>query len=150
MQSDMQGNKHMTQRRLTIILHWSTLMLVLVMIKGGTSAEGVRWAFVLGGAVWVAMAAVKGMMCKPGPKLQGTLRRAYPWMHRGLYALLAMTVILNGAALLGLAQQDTGWTALLVLLAAGTFHGLFHFWRHNVLFDGALRVMTPRFLHKIL
>ncbi len=140
----------MTQRRLTIALHWSVLMLVLVMVKGGTSAVYVRWAFVLAGGLWVAVALGKGMMCKPGPKLQGRLRTLYPWMHRGMYALLAVTVALNAAALTGLAPHDTGWTALLVLLAAGAFHGLFHFWRHNVLFDGALRVMSPRFMHKIL
>jgi cytochrome b561 len=125
-------------------------MLVLVMVKGGTSAEVIRWAFVIGGGFWVGMALVKGMMGKPGPKLTGTLRTAYPWMHRGMYAVLAATVVLNAAALVGSVPDHTGWTALLVLLAAGTFHGLFHFWRHNVLFDGALRIMTPRFMHKIL
>ena len=140
----------MTQRRITIILHWSVLMLVLVMVKGGTSAVYVRWAFVLASGFWVAMAVVKGMMCKPGPKLTGPLRAAYPWMHRGMYALLAVTVALNAAALLGVLPHDTGWTALLVLLGAGALHGLFHFWRHNVLFDGALRIMTPRFMHRIL
>ncbi len=140
----------MTRRRVTILLHWSTLMLVLVMVKGGTSEAWVRWAFVLGGTVWIAMAVVKGMMCKPGPKLTGKLRDAYPWMHRGMYAVLAVTVALNAAALIGWMPPDTGWVALLVLLTAGTMHGLFHFWRHNVLFDGALRVMMPRFMHKIL
>lgn len=140
----------MTQRRVTIILHWSVLMLVLVMVKGGTSAIYVRWAFVLAGGLWLATALIKGMMCKPGPKLTGTLRAAYPWMHRGMYTVLAIAVGLNAAALLGFAHHDTGWTALLVLLAAGALHGLFHFWRHNVLYDGALRVMTPRFMHKIL
>ena len=140
----------MTRRRLTIILHWSILMLVLVMVKGGTSAPAVRWAFVISGALWVGMALVKGMMCKPGPKLQGPLRRAYPWMHRGMYTVLAVTVALHAAALLGWMPHDTGWVALLVLLGAGALHGLFHFWRHNVLFDGALRIMTPRFMHKIL
>lgn len=140
----------MIRRRLTIILHWSILMLVLIMVKGGTASEVVRWAFVFAGGIWVGMAMIKGMMCKPGPKLTGPLRTAYPWMHRGMYATLAVTVALNAAALLGLISQDAGWIALLVLLVAGTFHGLFHFWRHNVLFDGALRVMTPRFMHKIL
>jgi cytochrome b561 len=140
----------MTQRRLTIFLHWSILMLVLVMVKGGTSEPWVRWAFVIGGAIWVAMAMVRGMMCRPGPKLTGTMRAVYPWMHRGIYAVLAVTVALNAVALLGLMPHDTGWVALLVLLSAGALHGLFHFWRHNVLFDGALRIMTPRFMHKIL
>jgi cytochrome b561 len=140
----------MTRRRLTIVLHWSVLMLVLVMVKGGTSAQIVRWAFVIAGGIWLGMAAIKGMMCQVGPKLTGRLRTAYPWMHRGMYAVLAVAVALNAAALMGVLAHDTGWTALLVLLAAGTFHGLFHFWRHNVLYDGALRIMTPRFMHKIL
>lgn len=125
-------------------------MLILMMVKGGTSAPVLRWAFVIGGSVWIAMAAIKGMMCKPGPKLQGTLRAVYPWAHRGMYAVLGITVALNALALMGVLPHDTGWTALLVLLALGALHGLFHFWRHNVLFDGALRVMMPRFMHKIL
>ena len=140
----------MTRRRLTIILHWSVLMLILIMVKGGTSEAILRWAFVIAGGIWVTMAALKGMMGKPGPKLTGHLRRAYPWMHRGMYLLLAGSVALNALALLGVLPHDTGWTSLLVLLTAGAFHGLFHFWRHNVLFDGALRLMTPRFMHKIL
>ena len=140
----------MTRRRLTILLQSSTLMLILVMVKGGTSEPWVRWAFVIGGGIWIAMAAGKGMMGKQGPKLQGGLRAAYPRMHRGMYTVLAVTAALNAAARLGWMPHDTGWTALLLLLAAGTVHGLFHFWRHNVLFDGALRVMMPRFMHKIL
>lgn len=140
----------MTRRRLTIVLHWSILMLILMMVKGGTSAPVLRWAFVIGGAVWIGMALTRGMMCKPGPKLTGTMRTAYPWIHRGLYVLLAAAVMLNALALLEILPHDTGWTALLVLLSAGALHGLFHFWRHNVLFDGALRTMMPRFMHKIL
>lgn len=139
-----------TRRRLTIVLHWSVLMMILMMVKGGTSAPLLRWAFVIAGTIWVAMALARGMMGKPGPKLTGTLRRAYPWMHRGLYVLLAITVTLNALALTGVMPHDTGWTALLVLLSAGALHGLFHFWRHNVLYDGALRIMMPRFMHKIL
>ena len=140
----------MTRRRLTILLHWSVLMLVLIMVKGGTDAVGVRWFFVAAGALWVATALAKGLMGQPGPKLQGPLRRAYPFLHWGMYALLALAVLANGLALLGLASKPLAWTSLLVLLAAATFHGLFHFWRHNVLFDGALRKMSPRFMHKLL
>lgn len=140
----------MTRRRLTILLHWSTLILILVMVKGGTSESWVRWAFMIGGGVWVSIAAAKGMIGKPGPKLTGTLRTAYPWMHRGMYTVLAITVVLNAAASIRSMPHDTGWVALLVLLAAGAIHGLFHFWRHNVFYDGALRLMTPHFMHKIL
>ncbi len=140
----------MTQRRLTIFLHWSLFMLLLAMIKGGSANEILRLAFVGAGALWLAMTATRGMLCKPGPKLQGSLRSAYPWMHRGMYAVLALSVAANAAALLGRASLDLAWNSLLVLLIAGTFHGLFHFWRHNVLYDNALRMMLPRFMHKIL
>lgn len=140
----------MTQRRLTIFLHWSLFMLLLAMIKGGSANEILRLTFVGAGALWLAMTATRGMLGKPGPKLQGSLRTAYPWMHRGMYAALAASVAANAAALPGWASLDLAWNSLLVLLIAGAFHGLFHFWRHNVLYDNALRMMLPRFMHKIL
>ncbi|MBQ1203997.1 MAG: hypothetical protein IIX61_09425 [Loktanella sp.] len=140
----------MTQRRLTILLHWSVFILLLAMIKGGSANDALRWAFVGAGTLWLALTGLRGMLGRPGPKLQGALRNAYPWMHRGLYGVLAASVAANAAALLGVASLDLAWNSLLALLIVGTFHGLFHFWRHNVLFDGALRLMTPRFMHKIL
>lgn len=140
----------MTQRRLTILLHWSLFMMLLAMIKGGSANEILRWSYVGAGALWLAVTGWRGMLGKPGPKLQGALRAAYPWMHRGMYAVLAVSVVANAAALAGLASLDLAWNSLLVVLMAGTFHGLFHFWRHNVLFDNALRLMLPRFMHKII
>lgn len=140
----------MTRRALTILLHWSVLMLTLMMVKGGTDAPVLRWLFVATGSVWVGLALIRGLLGRPGPKLQGAWRAAFPWMHWGLYGLIALAVALNAAALLGLAPHDTGWTALLILLVGGTLHGLFHFWRHTALYDGALRLMTPRFMHKML
>ncbi len=98
----------------------------------------------------MVIALIKGPLGKPGPKLQGGLRAAYLWMHWGMYALVSITVTMNAAALLGIAPHDTGWTALLILMTAGILHGLFHFWRHTALYDGALRMMAPRFMHKYL
>ncbi len=140
----------MTQRRLTILLHWSLFMLLLAMIKGGSANEILRWVFVGAGALWLGMTGARGMLGKPGPKLQGAWRQAYPWMHRGMYAALFTAVALNTAALLNWVSLDLAWNSLLALLFAATFHGLFHFWRHNVLYDNALRMMMPRFMHKIL
>lgn len=140
----------MSRRGLTIWLHWGVFMMILAMIKGGSSAEVLRWAFVLTGTIWVGLALARGLLGRPGPKLTGTARAAYPWIHRGLYALLAISVAVNGAALLGWAGKDTAWNTLLVLLAAGALHGLFHFWRHTALYDGALMLMSPRFMHKYL
>lgn len=71
-------------------------------------------------------------------------------MHWALYALVGVSVLLNAGELLGLMAPGAAWTSLLVLLSAGALHGLFHFWRHNVLRDNALRTILPRRLHHIL
>lgn len=140
----------MTRRSLTILLHWGTLLLVLAMIKGGSAAPVLRWSFVVAGGLWVGLALGLGLLGKPGPKLRGGLRTAYPWMHRIMYALVAVAVAVNLAALLGLAPLDWAWQSLLVILSASALHGLFHVWRHTALYDGALRMMAPRSWHKYL
>lgn len=126
-------------------------MLILSMIKGGVSAPWVLWLFVAAVVVWGGSALVFGLLGRPGPKLPPALRRAYPWMHRTLHLLLALTAL---AVLMRLAGRPLvwldAWTMLLVCLGAGTFHGLFHFWRHNVLFDGALKLILPKWSHKWL
>lgn len=133
-----------------IALHWSVFMLILVMVKGGTSAVWVRWAFVGAVALWVAIALVRGLIGVPGPKLGPATRAAYPCMHRALYAVLAVSAALNARELWGLLEPGGAWTSLLILLGLGAFHGLFQFWRHNALFDGALRLITPKFMYKVL
>ena len=140
----------MTRRRLNILLHWSFFMMLLAMIKGGTDAVWLRWAYVVLGGLWVGTAAIKGVLAKPGPKLTGILRQSFKLMHVGLYLLIAISVLVNAAALLDWANKDSAFTSLLVVLVAGTFHALFHFWRHNVLFDNALRMISPKFSHKYL
>ena len=141
----------MTRRSLVILLHWLSFMLLLSMIKGGTAAPWVLWLFVITIALWSGITLVKGLLGKPGPKLSPGLRRAYPWMHRVLHISLALTAIAILFRLMGqpLAWLDA-WTMLLVTLCLGTFHGLFHFWRHAALYDNALRLITPRFMHKWL
>ena len=120
------------------------------MVKGGTSADWVRWTFVLGSAIWVGIALMRGLIGKPGPKLSPKVRTAYPWMHRALYGVIALSALLNAAELLGWLAPGLAWTSLLILLAMGSFHGIFQFWRHTALYDNALRVITSRFLHGIL
>lgn len=126
-------------------------MLILAMIKGGTSTPWVLWIFVAAVALWSSMAIRFGLLGRAGPKLSPSLRRAYPWMHRTIHLLLAMTAV---AVLFHLLERPLpyldAWVMLLVTLAAGTFHGLFHFWRHTALFDRALHVIMPRFMHKWL
>lgn len=140
----------MTRRGLTIALHWSVLMLVLAMVKGGSAAPALRWVFVVAGGIWVGMALVRGVLARPGPKLQGSLRQTFAVQHCGMYALVGFAVVLNLTALLGVTPLVWAWNALLVLLVAATFHGLFHFWRHTALTDGALRMISPRFMHRFL
>lgn len=125
-------------------------MLILVLVKGGASAHWVRWTFVIFVATWVGIAAVIGLIGKAGPKLGPRMNAIYPWMHRAIYAALAVSAALNAAEMSGLIAAGPAWTSLLVLLGIGAFHGLFHFWRHNALFDGALKLITPTFMHKIL
>lgn len=140
----------MTRRSLTIALHWSLLFLVLAMIKGGSAAPMLRWVFVILGTLWVGMAVARGILARPGPKVQGVLRRSFALQHRVMYGLVAIAVVLNLTALLDITPLDWGWNALLVLLSASALHGLFHFWRHTALNDGALRVMSPRIIHRFL
>ena len=140
----------MTRRTLIIPLHWLTAFLILAIVKGGTSAEGVRWAFVIGAGIWCAVGLVRGPLAKPGPKLQGGLRRIFTPAHWALYLILTASVVLNALALFDAVWMEAAWTSLLVLLAAGALHGLFHFWRHTALMDGALRMIFPKALHRHL
>lgn len=141
----------MTRRTLTSGLHWLSFFLILTMVKGGVSTPWVLALFVACTAVWGGMTLMLGLQGKPGPKLSPRVRRTYPWMHRVLHILLALTAL---AVLLRLLDRPLpfldAWVMLLVTLAAGTFHGLFHFWRHTALYDRALHLITPRFMHKWL
>lgn len=140
----------LNRRRLNIILHWTFALMLLSMIKGGSDAVWLRWAFVIVGAIWVITAAVKGVLARPGPKLTGFLRDNFKALHVALYVLIAFSVVINAAALLGLAPKSLAFTSLLWVLAAGTFHALFHLWRHSALYDNALRMIFPRRWHKYL
>ncbi|UWR21563.1 hypothetical protein [Sulfitobacter sp. S190] len=139
------------RRGLVSALHWGAFFLVLTMVKGGVSHPWVLALFVALIAAWGALTLRRGMQARPGPKLSAPLRQAYPWMHRALHLLLILTAIAIAARLAGrsLPLLDA-WTLLLVTLAAGTFHGLFHVWRHMALYDNALHLITPRWMHKWL
>ncbi|NCO88110.1 MAG: hypothetical protein GW886_15930 [Rhodobacterales bacterium] len=140
----------MTRRALTIVLHWGTALLLLVLVKGGTAAPALRWVFVGGAGLWVALALGRGMLGRPGPKLAGWARAIFAPLHWGMYALLATAAALNAADLLGYGGGVWAWRALLVLLVAAMFHAIYHLWRHTTLNDGALRMMLPRAMHRLL
>lgn len=140
----------MRRRGAVVLLHWTFALLLLAQVKGGEAAPALRWAFVAAGALWLAVMAAGGPLGRPGPKLRGTMRALFRPGHWALYALIAGTVALNAAALMGRVSDDAAWTALLVTLGAGAFHAVFHLWRHTALNDGALRMMAPRAWHRYL
>ena len=88
----------------------------------------------------------RGPLNKPGPKLTGVLRPIHRLQHHALY--LAM-VAASALVIWQLEATATG-RALKVLLFGGLLHGAFHLWRHTALFDGALRRITPRAIHRVL
>ncbi len=138
------------RRHLNIALHWAIVFTLLAMIKGGTGAVGVRWVYVALAVLWVAITLRYGPLARPGPKITGTARAFFVPAHWFLHGLIALSALLNAAELTGLITPGAAWISLLVLLSAGTFHAIFHVWRHTALYDGALRLITPRAIHKYL
>lgn len=140
----------MTRRRLTIILHWS-LFLQLICITAGAEHPAFYWGFAVCGLAMSALALVFGLMGKPGPKLDGLARSAFPWMHRALYMGITGVAIL---CLMHLATGSPGYLdmrwATKILFYITLLHAIFHLWRHTALMDGALRTITPRFMHSAL
>ncbi|MCV3273008.1 hypothetical protein [Roseobacter sinensis] len=141
----------MTRRRATILLHWSVLTLLVLALAAGGESAALNAAFGLAGLAMVALAIIFGLMNGPGPKLDGALRAAHPWLSRGMYALLAWTSVSTLAVVVGAALPGPSTRTLMVsLVAASSLHAIFHLWRHTALGDGALRRMTPTSLHGML
>ena len=140
----------MTRRALIIPLHWTCVALLLVMVEGGSSHPWVRWASVAAGGLWLVLMLAGGPLGRPSGRLRGLGRAVFLPFHLALYGALAASVVLNALALTGGASDATAFTALLVLLAIAAFHALFHLWRHTALGDGALRMITPRRMHRHL
>ena len=140
----------MNRRGLVIGLHWTAGFALLAMVKGGSAAPGLRWAFVGLVAAWLAVMAAGGPLGRPGPKLTGALRAIFLPFHLALYAALAVAAGLNALALTGRATDAAAWTALLVLFFLAMIHAVFHLWRHTALRDNALRKIIPRRMHKHL
>src|SRR6056297_403714 len=139
------------RRRATVTLHWlNAALLLFVLGDGGATA----WLSVLYAGSALSMCALGlgfGLMTGPGPKLEGVLRIAHPWLHRGLYLLLGWgAVALLAETVARPLPGPVVRTLLLALLAAALLHAVFHLWRHTALGDGALRRITPKTLHNIL
>lgn len=138
------------RRNLTISLHWVNLLLLVLLVAAGPIPV-LAWIFVATGLGMVALAIMSGLLNGPGLKLEGALRTAHPWLSRGMYTGLAAVTGVTLTSLLGIWTPSVALEDLyFYLLGAASLHGVFHLWRHTALGDGALRRMTPTFLHKML
>lgn len=138
------------RRKTTITLHWLTLILLVLLLAGGP-ASGLSWAFAICGLLQCAMALVLGLMNGPGPKLEGVLRTAHPWLSRIMYAALGLVSAATLWVMLGNKLPGPGLPELyFYLFSASALHGIFHLWRHTALGDGALRRITPKSMHGML
>ena len=140
----------MTRRTLTICLHWVNLLLLVCLVAAGP-VPLLAWAFVATATSMVALALVRGLLNGPGPKLEGFVRAAHPWLSRAMYAALSAVALATLMQRLGLATLPVTLQQLyFYLLSAASLHAVFHLWRHTALGDGALKRITPAFLHKSL
>ena len=142
----------MTRRRLTIALHWLALLLLRLMMSDGERFPVLTWAFVAATAGLAALGLARGLMTRPGPKLQGLARAVHPWQSRAMYVASAACAVIVAAEALGrpLPGPVDGSLAQMGLFCCGALHGIYHLWRHTALGDGALRIITPRALHRYL
>lgn len=139
------------RRAVTITLHWLNLIVLLFVLGDGGATAWLSLAYAASALTMCGLALVFGLMNGPGPKLQGAVRAAHRWLHRGFYLLLGW----GGAALMAqtLAAPLPGpaaRTLLLALLAVTALHAVFNLWRHTGLGDGALRRIAPRAVHHVL
>ena len=138
------------RRTATITLHWTILVTLILLVAGGPIPV-VAWTFALCGLALCSLALVRGLMNGPGPKLDGVLRIAHPWMSRGMYLALAVVAGATAWRLLGRTWGGPPLSDLyFYLMAASALHAIFHLWRHTALGDGALRRMTPTAVHNLL
>lgn len=145
---DSKDQSPMTRRRFVIFAHWMTaFLLAVLLIKGPSAPTWLTLAFSgLSGLWFASYVSCRGPLAKPGPKLVGITRPVHRLQHHALYFAMAAAAV---ASLTVLEDEVTG-RALTVLLFLGLLHGLFHLWRHTALFDGALRLILPKFMHGVL
>lgn len=134
------------RRTATMTLHWISFLSLSLTVAGGPSI--VDWAFGVSGVTMCVIACAAGLLNSPGPKLDGTLRAAHPWLAWGMYMALGVVAGLTLWAQIG-APLDLA-DIHIYLLAAVCLHAIFHLWRHTALGDGALRRMTPETIHRML
>lgn len=138
----------MTRRRIVIALHWTTFFgLAALLAAGSTAPFGLVLVFAGAAILWLATYVIyRGPRTRPGPKLVGFAKSFHRVQHHVLYIAAALVGVL---CLVNFEAESTG-RALKILLFLSLFHGLFHTWRHTALYDGALKMIFPRFMHRHL
>ncbi|MEO0767469.1 MAG: hypothetical protein AAFY75_15760 [Pseudomonadota bacterium] len=138
------------RRTATIALHWLNSVLVILLVAGGP-IPFLAWTFAVTGLAICAIAVVHGLMNGPGPKLQGALRAAHPWLSWAMYLSTGVVAAITIWVMLGRAWGGPSLSELyFYMLSASSLHAIFHLWRHTALGDGALRRITPASMHGML
>lgn len=123
--------------------------------------------------LWTADYLRRGLASRPGPKLSPWARTTHQLLHKlliwGLFGIaltgfllgLTSAVLLKAGGFLPIAPPLDMKQANEIIGAVHIFefylvaliaviHALFHIWRHVHLRDNALRIMTPKALHRFL
>jgi len=129
-------------------MHWVSIAFLVALLASGITPV-TKWGFGVLTALWAVGFGAYGLMASPGPALSGWLRKTFIPAHIALSILPAIVAVMVLKAEPG-PLPDHIQLMIMVTLAAGTAHGMFHIWRHTSLRDGALRNITPRFLHPFL
>ena len=141
--------------------------------KGAAMNSDIALIFVTLALIWTIDFMIRGLAGKAGPKLSPRLKRFHQILHKTLMYLLFLVPV--GGFLIGLTANRTlfagGWLPIAphqnwpeihkvvgklhiyefyILGAVVAIHASFHVWRHIVLKDNTLRIMTPKFLHRFL
>ncbi|SPF79915.1 cytochrome b [Pseudoprimorskyibacter insulae] len=134
---------------------------------------GVGLLLAIASVVWFVIFAIKGLAGRAGPKLPPLAKRVHPVVHRILYFGLPFVVFTGAMTAIGapyvikafgIVPLNTGGgtkalqgvfvevheIAFNILLFTIVAHAVFHLWRHYILRDNALRIMTPKALHRYL
>lgn len=136
------------KRLATITLHWTLLPLVYL-LGGGLITPTLEWIFAVVSLSMCTLAVAFGLQAHAGPKSHPVVRLINTWGHRALYVYLA---IVGELALLRVTVFPDLDVSLFytILLWITIFHAIYHFWRHLVWRDDALRTMMPSAWYKYL
>ena len=129
--------------------------------------------FVTLALIWTVLYLRKGLASRPGPKLPPWARLTHKVMHHTI--IWGLFLVAFGGFLLSLTSNVILWAGGILPIAPAMglphandivgklhtyqfyglailviFHALFHLWRHTALRDNALRIMTPKVLHRFL